>query len=144
LIGLALVVSAIATLDARRTIGQSYPGFGVLELLYVAPGGVTKGGLAPFDHIHAVNGRPVTSGHELQAEVRRHPPGTPISYLVIRRGQLVELTVPSVALTVDNFFHRYLLDGLLPSLLYLSLAMVVLALRPGARETRVFVFFCLT
>ena len=36
------------------------------------------------------------------------------------------------------------LDGLLPSLLYLTLAAVVLALRPGARETRVFLFFCLT
>ena len=49
-----------------------------MELLYVAPGGVTKGQLAPFDHVHAVNDRPVVTGHELQAEVRRHPPGTPI------------------------------------------------------------------
>jgi class 3 adenylate cyclase len=137
------VVSVVATLDARSTIGQTFPGFGVMDLLYVAPGGVTKGGLAPFDHIRAVNGQLVTTGHELQAEVRRHPPGTQINYLVSRRGQLVEVTAPSRVLTRHDF-HRYLLDGLLPSLLYLGLAMVVLALRPGRADTRVFLFFCLT
>jgi class 3 adenylate cyclase len=124
-------------------MGRSYPGFGVLELLYVAPGGVSKGGLSPFDRIHAVNGQLVHSGHDLQAEVRRHPPGTPIQYLFSRRGQLLEATIPSVAVT-ETSFKRYLLDGLLPSLLYLGLAAVVLALRPAARETRVFLFFCLT
>jgi class 3 adenylate cyclase len=133
----------VATRDARRSVGQGYPGFGVMELLYVAPGGVTKGALAPFDHVHAVNGRPVTSGHELQAEVRRHPPGTEIRYLVSRRGRMLEAAIPSRAIS-ERDFKRYLLDGLLPSLLYLSLAAVVLALRPGARETRVFLFFCLT
>ena len=93
------MVSVVATLDARSTIGQTFPGFGVMDLLYVAPGGVTKGGLAPFDHVHAVNGQLVRSGHELQAEVRRHPAGTNINYLVSRRGQLVEVTVPSRVLT---------------------------------------------
>ena len=133
----------VATLDARRSVGWTFPGFGVMELLYVAPGGVTKGQLAPFDHIHAVNDRPVVTGHELQAEVRRHPPGTPIRYLVSRRGQMLELTSPSRALAPRDF-RRYLLDALLPSLLYLGLGAVVLALRPNARETRVFLFFCLT
>ena len=133
----------VATYDARQAVGRTYPGFGVLELLYVAPGGVTKGGLAPFDHVHAVNGQLVHSGQALQAEVRRHPPGTPIRYLVSRRGQLIEADIPSRAVT-ERDFKRYLLDGLLPSLLYLTLAAVVLALRPGARETRVFLFFCIT
>ena len=114
-----------------------------MEQLFVAPGGVTKGGLAPFDHVHAVNGRPVTAGHELQAEVRRHPPGTEIRYLVSRRGRMLELSIPSRA-TTNQDFKRYVLDALFPSLLYLMLAAVVLALRPGARETRVFLFFCLT
>lgn len=133
----------VATLDARRRVGQTYPGFGVMEQLFVAPGGVSKGGLAPFDHVHAVNGRPVTAGHELQAEVRRHPPGTEFRYLVNRGGRMLELSIPSRAITEQDF-KRYLLDALLSSLLYLALAAVVLALRPGARETRVFVFFCLT
>ena len=35
-------------------------------------------------------------------------------------------------------------DGLIPSLLYLGLAAVVLALKPGVPETRVFLFFSLT
>ncbi len=130
-------------MDARRRVGMTYPGFAVMDQLLVAPGGAEKGGLAPFDLIRAVNGQLVTRGHELQAEVRRHPVGTRFHYLVSRRGTLLEAEIPSRAISLGDF-KRYVTDGLLPSLLYLGLAAVVLALKPGVPETRVFLFFSLT
>jgi class 3 adenylate cyclase len=130
-------------MDARGRVGTTYPGFAVMNQLLVAPGGVEKGGLLPFDLIRAVNGQLVTRGHEVQAEVRRHPLGTRFHYLVSRRGTLLEAEIPSRAIGLREF-KQYLTDGLLPSLLYLGLAAVVLALRPGVPETRVFLFFSLT
>src|SRR6185503_89733 len=143
LIGLALAVSVVATLDARGRVGTTYPGFAVMEQLLVAPGGVEKGGLLPFDLVRAINGQLVTSGREVHDEVRRHPVGTRFQYLLSRRGALHEAEIASRVITAGDL-RRYVIDGLFPSLLYLGLAAVVLALRPGVPETRVFLFFALT
>jgi class 3 adenylate cyclase len=130
-------------MDAWGRVGATNPGFAVMNQLLVAPGGVDKGGLRPFDLVRAVNGQLVTSGREVQEEVRRHPVGTRFQYLLSRRGAVLEAEIASRALTLADF-RRYMTDGLLPSLLYLGLAAVVLALRPGTPETRVFLFFSLT
>ena len=143
LVGLALLISVQATLDARGRVGETSPGIGVMAMLLVAPGGHDTGGLAPFDLIRAVNGQLVSSGAALQDEVRRYPPGTSLRYLVSRRGTLLEASVPSRVVEYGDFC-RFLYEGLLPSLLYLALAAVVLALRPGVPATRVFLAFCLT
>jgi class 3 adenylate cyclase len=137
------LISVQATLDARARVGETSAGIGVMPMLLVAPGGYDTGGLAPFDLIRAVNGQLVSSGAEFQREVRRYPPGTPLRYLVSRRGTLLEASVPSRVVEYGEFC-RFLYEGLLPSLIYLALAAVVLALRPGERATRVFLAFCLT
>lgn len=142
LLAVALLISALATRDAGQRLGQTNPGFGVMDSLLVAVGGLDLGPLQPFDLVRAVNGQLVTSGRELQAEVRRHPPGTALHYLVNRRGQLVEVDVPSQRLSVRHW-HQYLSEGLLPSLLFLALGAIVLYLKPGAPETRLFLAFCL-
>jgi len=96
-------VSVVATLDAWGRVGLTYPGFAVMDQLLVAPGGVDKGELLPFDLIRAVNGQLVTAGHEVQAEVRRHPVGTRFHYLVSRRGTVLEADIPSRAITLTDF-----------------------------------------
>ena len=136
-------MSVVATLDARGRVGTTYPGFAVMDQLLVAPGGVEKGGLLPFDLVRAINGQLVTSGREVHDEVRRHPVGTRFQYLLSRRGALHEAEIASRVITAGDL-RRYVIDGLFPSLLYLGLAAVVLALRPGVPETRVFLFFALT
>jgi hypothetical protein len=56
-------VSVVATMDARARVGLTFPGVALMDQLLVAPGGVDKGGLLPFDLIRAVNGQLVTSCH---------------------------------------------------------------------------------
>jgi class 3 adenylate cyclase len=142
LLALALLVAGQATLDAWRAVGRPYPGFGVMSNLLVAVGGFETGDLAPFDLVRAMNGRLLASGREIQAEVRAAPAGTSFRYIVNRRGRLVEADITSQSRTVHGF-QRYLLEGLLPGLLYLGMGAVVLWLRPGAPDTRLFLAFCL-
>lgn len=142
LLGLALLASLQTVRDQWARVDRPYPGFRVMDNLLIAVGGLQRGGLEPFDLVRAVNGQIVTSGRQIQAEVERHPPGTTLHYLVSRRGTIVEADIPSSVVTRDNFC-RFLLEGFLSSLLYLSLAAVVLGQKPGAFETRLFVVFCL-
>ena len=104
--------------------------------------GVERGGLEPFDFVRAMDGRLVASGRQIQDEVRRHPPGTSFHYLVNRRGRLVEKDIMSQVEPVHDFV-RFLLEGLLPGLLFLGLGAAVLVLKPGASGARVFLLFCL-
>ncbi len=142
LIGLALLVAAVAVFDVWRQVGQPYPGFAVMENLFIGIGGADRGGLEPFDVVRALNGQVVSSGLEIQAEVQRHRPGTFLPYLLVRRGQLVEVEIPTRRHTTRHF-KEYLLEGLFPALLFLALGATVIGLRPGVPESRLFFAFCL-
>ena len=141
LLVLALGVGSWTTVDGWRLIGQPYPGFSVMNNLLVGLG-VERGGLEPFDFVRAMNGRLLDSGRQIQDEVRRHPPGTTFHYLVNRRGQLVEADITSTVEPVRDFV-LFLLEALLPGLLFLGLGAAVLVLKPGAPGARVFMLFCL-
>jgi class 3 adenylate cyclase len=141
LLALALTLGAWTTVDAWRCVGRQYPGFSVMNNRLVGLG-VERGGLEPFDFVRAVDGQLVGSGQDIHDEVRRHPPGTKFHYLVNRRGSLVEADIVSKAEPVRDFW-RFLLEGLLPGLLFLGLGAAVLVLKPGAPDVRVFLLFCL-
>jgi len=141
LLVLALVIGGWTTVDAYRLIGQPYPGFAVMRNLLVGLG-VERGGLEPFDILRAMDGRLLESGAQIREEVRRHPPGTKFQYLVNRRGRLVEAEIESKE-EPGRDFDRFLLEGLLPGLLFLGLGAAVLTLKPGAPGARVFLLYCL-
>jgi len=141
LLVLALFLGGWTTVDAWKLIGQPYPGFSVMRNLLVGLG-VERGGLEPFDFLRAMDGRLLESGREIHAEVRRHPPGTSFHYLINRRGRLVEADIVSKAEPAGDF-DRFLLEGLLPGLLFLGLGAAVLVLKPGAPGARVFQAYCI-
>src|SRR5262245_4221036 len=141
LLAVALVLGGWTTVDAYRLIGQPYAGFSVMRNLLVGLG-VERGGLEPFDYLRAMNGLLLRSGQQIQAEVRRHPSGTSFHYLVNRRGRLVEADIQTKAEPARDF-DRFLLEGLLPGLLFLGLGAAVLTLKPGAPGARVFLLYCL-
>ncbi len=138
---MALVIGGWTTVDAYRLIGQPYAGFSVMRNLLVGLG-VERGGLEPFDYLRAMDGRLLHSSRQIQAEVRQHPPGTTFHYLVNRRGRLVEADIQTKTEPAGDF-DRFLLEGLLPGLLFLGLGAAVLVLKPGAPGARVFLLYCL-
>src|SRR5215471_2309178 len=118
LLAVALVLGGWTTVDAYRLIGQPYAGFSVMRNLLVGLG-VERGGLEPFDYLRAMDGQLLHSARQIQAEVRRHPSGTTFHYLVNRRGRLVEADIRTKEEPARDF-DRFLLEGLLPDLLFLT------------------------
>jgi class 3 adenylate cyclase len=143
LLGLALLVGVQTTLDRYAQLGRPVAGVAVMFNLLVGVGGAERrGAVEPFDRIRAINGQLLATGHELQAEIARHPVGTSFRYLINRRGQLVEVDVPSRAYTVRDF-QRFVLEGLLAGLLYLALVAVVFYVQPGTWRNWLFLAFAL-
>ena len=141
LLVLVFAVWVQAARNQHTRVGQTSPGFAVTDRLLVAIGGLDRGGLQPFDLVRAVNGRLLPDGQALAEEVQRHPVGTSFRYLVSRRGQVHEVDIPSRRVSVHDF-HRHLLEGFLPGMLFLALGAVVLLLKPAVPQTRLFLAFC--
>jgi class 3 adenylate cyclase len=139
-IGVALLVCAQAALDRYQALGRPFAGFMVMDNLLVGIGGAERGGLDPFDVVLAVNGRVVASGREIQAEVASRPVGTPLHYLLYRRGELAEADVATRTYTARDL-RRFLIEGLLAALLSLGLGALVFYLQPGAPRSWLFLAF---
>jgi len=142
ILGLALSVGVVATLDSYQRQGRTNPGFWVMENLLVAVGGAERGPLQPFDVVRVMDGQVLTSGRDIQAMVERFEPPTTFHYIVFRRGELIETDVTSRVLTRGDFV-RFLIEGLVPGLLLLATGTVVFLIRPGRPQSWLFLAFAL-
>ncbi len=142
LIGLTVLIALVTIRDAWSQVGRVRPGFALMENGQVGVGGFSRSGLGPLDVVLTVEGRAVNGAADVLAEVERHPPGTPLTYTLRRGSERVTATVATRVETIRDFKWS-LVDGALPGLLVIGLAALVLLLRPGTPETRLFVAFCL-
>jgi len=142
LIGVVLLIGLVAAHDEWKRVGKRTPGFALMENGQVGVGGYLRHGLPPLGRIIAVNGRRVTGAADIEAEVASHPPGTPLTYTVGQGGRRIEVAVPTQIETLSGF-RWFLVDGAIPALLVLGLAALVLYLRPGTPESRLFLAFSL-
>ena len=142
ILGLALAVGVTATLDRYQRQGRIFAGFWVMENLLVAVGGPERGPLEPFDVVRVMNGQVLESGRDIQATIESQDPRTTFHYIVYRRGQLVEADVTTRLFTRRDFV-RYLVEGLLPAVLQLTIGAVVFLIRPGRPQSWLFLSFLL-
>ncbi len=142
ILGLALAVGVVATLDRYQRQGRIFAGFWVMENLLVAVGGPERGPLEPFDVVRVMNGQVLQSGRDIQATIESQDPRTTFHYIVYRRGQLVEADVTTRLFTRRDF-ARYLIEGLLPGVLQLVIGAVVFLIRPGRPQSWLFLSFLL-
>jgi class 3 adenylate cyclase len=142
ILGLALVVGLVTTLDRYQRQGRIFAGFWVLENLLVAIGGPERGPLQPFDVVRVMNGQVVQSGQDIQATIQSQDPGASFHYIVYRRGGLVEVDVPTRLYTRRDFM-RFVLESLLPGMLQLAIGAVVFLVRPGRPQSWLFLVFTL-
>ena len=142
ILGLALVVGLVATLDRYQRQGRIFAGFWVMENLLVAVGGPERGPLQPFDVVRVMNGQVVRSGRDIQAMIESQDPGARFHYIVYRRGELVETDVPTRLYTRRDFL-RFVVESLLPAMLQLGIGAVVFLSRPGRPQSWLFLVFTL-
>ena len=142
ILGLALAVGIVTTLDRYQRQGRIFAGFWVMENLLVAVGGPERGPFQPFDIVRVMNGQVLQSGRDIQTMIDSEDPRATFRYVVYRRGQLVEAEVPT-RLFGRRDFLRFLLEGLVPGLLQLALGAVVFLIRPGRPQSWLFLAFLL-
>jgi class 3 adenylate cyclase len=142
ILGLALAVGVVTTIDRYQRQGRTFPGFWVMENLLVAVGGPERGSLQPFDVVRVMDGQVLTSGRDIQAVVERYDQPTTFHYIVYRRGELLETDITSRFFTRRDFV-RFLAEGLLPGLLQLATGAVVFLIRPGRPQSWLFLAFAL-
>jgi class 3 adenylate cyclase len=142
ILGLALAVGIVTTLDRYQRQGRIFAGFWVMENLLVAVGGPERGPFHPFDIVRVMNGQVLQSGRDIQTMIDSEDPRATFRYIVYRRGQLVEAEVPT-RLFGRRDFLRFLVEGLVPGLLQLAVGAVVFLIRPGRPQSWLFLAFLL-
>jgi class 3 adenylate cyclase len=142
ILGLALAVGIVTTLDRYQRQGRIFAGFWVMENLLVAVGGPERGPFQPFDIVRVMNGQVLQSGRDIQTMIDSEDPRATFRYIVYRRGQLVEAEVPTRLVTRRDF-ARFLIEGLVPGLLQLAIGAVVFMIRPGRSQSWLFLAFLL-
>jgi hypothetical protein len=145
---LALAVSAICLRNAAAWIGRPFAGFLFLENGVVVSVGRTEWAPArhrsvPFARILAVDGQPVTSGHEVHAYVSRVGVGRPVTFTFRKGTEIFRLTLEVRQFGVGDFV------GLFVPMLGVGLLMVlvsgaVVARRPDLPAARGLFAFCLS
>jgi class 3 adenylate cyclase len=142
ILGLALAVGIVTTLDRYQRQGRIFAGFWVMENLLVAVGGPERGSLQPFDIVRVMNGQVLQSGRDIQTMIDSEDPRATFRYIVYRRGQLVEAEIPTRLFTRRDF-GRFLVEGLVPGLLQLAIGAVVFLIRPGRPQSWLLLAFLL-
>ena len=144
LMGLCVVL-AVATIKlAVNEVGQPWAGFDFNR--YAAVMQANDTGLVFFDKIVGVAEHPLQTAHERGPELRRiirsTPPGTPLTYNIMRDGQLMQQTLPVQTLT-----HRDLAVSagipIFVGLGQLAMGALVFLLRPNTKRSWIFLAFCM-
>jgi len=115
----ALVLIGQALLSSSRWIDQPFPGFFVHANLtvgpYSAPGwSGAASGIKSLDRVVRVNGVAVRDRADLYDQVRSAPVGSRFHYEILRGGQRLERSAPSVSLTLRDWllsFGVYIVIG---------------------------------
>jgi signal transduction histidine kinase len=131
---LAFGIWLLVTYSVAREIGRPFAGFRFEESLSVSPqNAVTwngpRAGLASYDRLLTANGIPLRESADLKRLVSELPPGTPITYEILRQQQPMRLTVETQVLEGWDFVRAFL-PTLLNGLLHLLVGAWAFWLRP--------------
>ncbi len=116
----ALLAVMGALVSSLQWVNRSFPGFFVYGNSTVAPYFLpqwsgNREGLRFLDRVLAVQGEPVARPDMLYDLVRASPPGVEFQYSVEKAGKVVQLVIPSMKFTFQDWllsFATYLLAGL--------------------------------
>ncbi|MBM4259085.1 MAG: hypothetical protein FJ147_24695 [Deltaproteobacteria bacterium] len=116
ILGLAIVCA----MTSVRWVGGTFPGFVILANRVIAAVSLPHWSIAPRQDVYhhqivAVNGQPVTTTADVYTTVATLPPGTPLTYSLVKGEHHTEVSLPSQVFTVRDYsllFLAYLFTGL--------------------------------
>ena len=109
---IALLLIGGTLVASFQWISRPFPGFFLHENLTVGPYFLPSwsaglAGARALDRVVAVNGRPLRERSELYDLVKSAPAGSSFYYRVIRDSQTLEFTVPSMTLSLHDWFLSF-------------------------------------
>jgi hypothetical protein len=142
-----LLVTAVAIIDAVHLVDRPFPGFFVSERLMASnfgrPGWTgPQGGIRYPDKLLTANETALTSSHDLARVIEGAGPREAIRYRIEREGRQHEISIQTMSFTWWDLVATYG-PTFVAGLIYLTLAVVVYALKPDTAMTWVFVSGCL-
>jgi len=109
---IALLLIGGTLVASFQWISRPFPGFFLHENLTIGPYFLPSwsaglAGVRALDRVVAVNGRPLRERGELYDLVKSVPAGSSFYYRVIRDSQTLEFTVPSMTLSLHDWFLSF-------------------------------------
>ena len=109
---IALLLVGGTLVAAFQWISRPFPGFFVHQNLTIGPyflpnWTAEQAGMRALDRVVAVDGRVLQERSELYAWVKSAPPGSTFQYRVLRDGQFLEFAVPSMTLSLHDWFLSF-------------------------------------
>jgi signal transduction histidine kinase len=140
-----LSICAFSLVTTRSWINRTFPGFLVMENNFVAVLWLPdwegfKQGIKFGDVITAVDGKPVSSGSELNELFSSIDPDTPVTYTIKRLGQERHLTIPASVFSQQDYIFIFIFFMLL-GLLFYGAGLIVFATKPNLPASRAFLLF---
>jgi signal transduction histidine kinase len=117
---LALATTAVTLIPSLQWVNRTFPGFFLYGNLTVAPYFLPhwsgqQAGLSFLDRVVAVDGETIAAPEQIYDRLRRSPAQEPIRYTVERRGETIELAIPPMRFSFQDWLLSsgiYLLGGL--------------------------------
>jgi hypothetical protein len=135
-------VSVPCLLNTIKMVNKPFPGFFLNARLVVS--GIaqyhwtgSKAELKFPDKILTANGKIISSKNDLQEEVNRTSTGDTITYSFERKGQTIELQIPTMLFTWGDFFMAYGIS-FLTGITFLLIGVVVYILKPDTKVSYAF------
>jgi class 3 adenylate cyclase/GAF domain-containing protein len=140
------VISVISLILALRWVDRPFPGILLNERVIAGNVGRyewtgTFAGLRYPDRLVEANGIPIRTVHDLDEIVRSVASGTPIIYRVDRRGEIFNLTIPTMRFTwIDLLLTFGVTFG--PGVIFCGLGASVFLLKPNTSVSWAFLLTC--
>lgn len=143
-----IALAAITGSTSARWIGKTFPGFFVLENSVVASVSLPHWSVVAQRHIYqhaviAINDQPVTTAAEIYQAVQHLPPGSAITYTLLKDGAAARVTLHSQTFILKDYvllFGAYLFTGLVVA----GIGAGVWFLKPGVPASRALLSLGLT
>ena len=137
-----VILGAVCFYNAAQWVNKPFAGFLFNRRMIVPSMGTPgwtgfKGGIKPFDKIIQADQKSVSTSVELEKVILAKRAGEQITYTVIRGGQELSITVPSMRMSVADLaltFGSFLLQGFI----FLCLGAAVFVLKPDTAVSWVF------
>ena len=138
-----VIIGAVCVIDAVRLVGEPFPGFLVNERMIPSNFGRPawtgpQAGLRYPDKILKANDEVIASPKDLKAIVRGQAVGTPVTYLVQRNGESLQVSAATMTFTWEDLALTFG-PTFLAGILYLVIALLVYILKPDTSASWAFV-----